>query len=117
MHIRFGKPELQITEKYDGRDDPCLHLTKWTIAYGAEPQPEWVHLFYHTLDVIPWNWYPETELRHGTGEWDILRKGSMSTFLFEDQWMDTVEDTLQLIKTAIFRTPLKPEEVMPSDWS
>jgi len=35
-------------------------------------QPEWVHMFYHTIDVIPMNWYIEIELLHGTGEWDIL---------------------------------------------
>lgn len=55
VKIRFGKLELRIMDKYDGRDDPCMHLTKWIKAYGEEPQPEWVHLFYHTLDVIPTN--------------------------------------------------------------
>ena len=55
MQISFGKSELKITDKYNGRDDPCMHLTKWTKAYGEEPQLEWVHLFYHTLDVIPRN--------------------------------------------------------------
>jgi len=27
MQIRFGKPKLQITKKYDGCDDPRMHLT------------------------------------------------------------------------------------------
>lgn len=52
VKIRFGKLELRITEKYDGHDDPRIHLTRWIKAYREEPQPEWVHLFYHTLDVI-----------------------------------------------------------------
>jgi len=37
MQIRFGKPELPLTERYDGREDPHMHLTKWTKAYGEEP--------------------------------------------------------------------------------
>ena len=71
MKIRFGKPKLCLMEKYDGHDDPRMHLTKWIKSYREEPQPEWVHLFYHTLDVIPRNWYTEVEFRHDTGEWDI----------------------------------------------
>ncbi len=82
MKIIFGKLELHITEKYNGRDDPRMHLTRWIKAYGEEPQPEWVHLFYHTLEVIQRNWYTEAELRHDTGEWDILCAGFLSTFLF-----------------------------------
>lgn len=53
MKIRFGKLELCITEKYDGHDDPCMHLTRWIRGYREEPQLEWVHLFYHTQDVTP----------------------------------------------------------------
>ena len=30
------------------------------------------------------NWYLETELLHGTAEWDVLREGFMRTFNFED---------------------------------
>jgi len=61
-----------MIDKYDGSDDPRDHLAKWTKAYGVDPQPKWVHLFCHTLDVIPMNWYLEIELFHGTEEWDIL---------------------------------------------
>jgi len=59
----------------------------------------------------------ETELQHGIGKWNILREGFLTTFLFEDQWMDTVDDALQLIKATIFITPLEPAEVVPSNWS
>ena len=61
-------------------------LAKWTQGYGENPQLEWVHIFYHTLDVIPMNWYIETGVRHGTNEWDILREGFVLTFNFEDGW-------------------------------
>lgn len=37
MKIRFGKPELCIMEKYDGRNDPRMHLTRWIKAYQEEP--------------------------------------------------------------------------------
>lgn len=44
-----------MTDKYDGKDDLSAHLEKWAKAYGAKPQPEWVDVFCHTLDVIPMN--------------------------------------------------------------
>jgi len=87
-----------------------MHLSKWTKVYGEEPQHEWVHLFYHTLDVIPMNWYIETELLHGIGEWDILRKGFLLTFTFEDHWWDTMDDVIQAVKAVIFRIPQEPIE-------
>lgn len=117
MQIRFGKPKLRIIKKYDGRDDLCMYLTKWTKADGDEPQLEWVHLFYHTLDVIPMNWSIEIELRHGTGEWDILREAFLLTFLYEDQKMDTVDAVLQVMKAAMFKIPLEPKEIVHPEWS
>jgi len=69
------------------------------------------------LDVIPRNWYTETELRHGTGKWDILRKGFLLTFLFEYQWMDTVDDALQIAKATIFKLPQEPEEFVQPEWT
>jgi len=67
----FGHPKVRLTEKYDGRNDICNHLAKGTKVYGTKPHWEWVHLLYHTLDIIPMNWYLETELYHNTMEWDI----------------------------------------------
>ena len=68
MRTRFGKPKVRLTDKYDGQNDPRVHLAKWTQDYGEKPQPKWVHLFCHTLDIVPMNWYVETELRHGIGK-------------------------------------------------
>lgn len=82
MPMWFGKPKTQLKDKYDGWDDPHAHLAKWTKVYGEEPQPEWVHLFCHTLDIIPMNWYIETKLHHGTKEWDTLHEGFPLTFMF-----------------------------------
>ena len=105
MHLCFGKPQIRLVEKYDEQDDPCTHLAKWTKVHGEKPQPEWVHLFYHTLDVMPMNWYTETELCHGTRKWDVLHEGFLLTFTFEDRWSDTVDDALQAIKGVIFKLP------------
>jgi len=78
---------------------------KWTKVYGEEPHPEWVHLFGHTLDIIPMNWHTEIELHHGMSEWDILHEEFILTFMFEDHWWDTVDDVLQEIKATIFKIP------------
>jgi len=83
MRVWFGHPQVWLIKKYDGRNEPRDHLAKWTKVYGAEPQPEWVHLFCHTLDVIPMNWYLDTKLCHGTEEWDVLRQEFFMTFSFE----------------------------------
>ena len=44
------------------------------------------------------NCYTEMELRHGTGQWDVLRAGFLLTFTFEDRWSDTVDDALEGVK-------------------
>lgn len=75
-------------------------MEKWNNVYGAEPQTEWVDLFYHNLDVISMNWYLETELWHNTEEWDILRQGFLMTFSFEDGF-ECIDEALQEGKRAI----------------
>jgi len=59
---------MQIKDKYHGQDDARSHLTKWIKVYGEDPQPELAHLFYHTLDIIPMNWYIERELHNGKNQ-------------------------------------------------
>ena len=76
MKVRFGCPKVWLIEKYVGRSDLCDHLSKWTDAYGAEPQLEWVKLLCHTLDVIPMNWYLVTQLHYGTMNGIFLDKYS-----------------------------------------
>lgn len=83
MRMWFGHPNLLLTKKFDGRNDLHDHLAKWTNVYGIDPRPEGVHLFCHTLDIIPMNCYLETELYHGTTKRDILREGFFMTFSFE----------------------------------
>ena len=114
MLTRFGKPKVRMIEKYDRKDDLRTHLAKWAQAYGAKPQPEWVHLFCHTLDVILMNWYMETELYHGTSEWDILCEGFIMTFNFEDKF-DCIDKVLQEVKAAIFKIPRDHLELIQPD--
>jgi len=86
-------------------------------VYGEEPQPKWVHLFYHTLDVIPMNWYIEMELCHGTNEWDVLCDGFLLTFTFEDHWSDVVDNALQAVKVVIFKIPQELMGVLQLEWA
>ena len=86
-----------------------------SLAYGEKPQPEWVHLFFHTLDVIPMNSYIEIELHHGTDEWDILCEGFMMTISFEDRF-DGIDEALQEVKAAIFRIPQDPLDLIQPKW-
>lgn len=106
---------MRLADKYDEWDDPCTHLVKWTKVYREEPQPEWVYLFYHTMDVIPMNWYTEMKLWHGTSEWDILRKGFLLTFMFEYHWWDIVYDALQVAKAVILKIPQDLIEMLQSE--
>lgn len=98
---------MRLIEKYDGRNDPSDHLAKWNGVYGAEPQSEWAHLFFHTLDVIPMNWFMETELRHGTKEWDVLHQVFFMTFNFEDGF-ECIDEALQEVKEMIFKISQDP---------
>ncbi len=105
-----------MTDKYDRKDDPLVHLAKWAKAYGAKPQPEWVHLFCHTLDVIPMNWYLETELHHGIGEWDIMCEWFIMMFNFEHGF-DCIDEALQEVKAVIFRIPHDHLDLVQPDWT
>lgn len=68
MRLRFGHSKVWLAEKHDGINYPCDHLAKWTKVYGIELQRGWVHIFCHTVDIIPMNWYLETDVHHGTVE-------------------------------------------------
>ena len=50
------------------------------------------------------------------GEWDILHEGFLLMFLFEDQWMDIVDDALQSMKAAIFKISQEPLEMLQPVW-
>lgn len=116
MKLPFRRTNTRMTEKYNGRDDTCDHLAKWTKSQGMEPQPEWVHVFFHTLDTIPMNSYLETELHHATMEWDVFNEGFLLTFKLKDGFA-IINEALQEIKEIIFRMLMKPMEWTQPDWS
>ena len=110
------KPKMQLTDKNNGQDDPCMHLAKWMQAYGEKTQLEWVHHFCHTLDVITMNCYTKIELRHEKSEWDILHKGFLMTFSFEDGF-DNIDEALQEVKVVILRIPQNPLDLIRPEWA
>lgn len=58
----------------------------------------------------------EKNLRHGIGEWDILRKGFIITFNFEDGF-DYIDEVLQEVKATIFRIPQDPLDMIQPNWT
>jgi len=60
-----------------------------------------VHIFIHTLDVIPKKWYLETELRHGTTDWDEMKESFFLMFSFEVGFTG-IDEAFQEIKASIF---------------
>lgn len=62
---------------------------------------EWVHLFIHTLDTAPKNWYTETKLCRGTKSWAMLTEGFQLTFGFESEY-PKIEDALEVIRMNLF---------------
>lgn len=81
-----------------------------------ESQLEWVHILFHSLHIIPMNWYLEIELHHGTMEWYILRDGFMNTLSFEDKFKN-IDEALQEVKAPISIILQDPLELIQSDWS
>ena len=49
MQIRFGKPELRITENYDGRNDLAC-----TLLDGSKPMEKSLNRSGYTYFIIPW---------------------------------------------------------------
>ena len=66
MAIRFSNNKEPLQQKYTGESDPRSHIQICEQNWSEIPEDEWVHLFIHTLDTVPRNWYMETELRRGT---------------------------------------------------
>lgn len=82
-NIGYWREYRKITKKYTGKDDPQHPLSRWTMTWGEEPRLEWVHVFFHTLDVIPLNSYLETELCHVIIDWNDMKDNFILTFRFK----------------------------------
>ena len=79
------------------------------------PEDEWVHLFIHTLDTVPRNWYTETELRRGTITWPVMIDSFLLTFTFESEY-PSIDQALKIIKTKMFDDCILPVYAQP-DWA
>jgi len=62
------------------------------------------------------NWYLETELCHGTCEWDILHEGFIMKFNFEDRF-ECIDKALQEVKVSIFRIVQDPLDLIQPNWT
>ena len=63
MTIHFCTWEVYHTRKYDGKNDPNIHLEEFQTLGVAQPKDEWVHAFINTLDEMSRSWYVSAELR------------------------------------------------------
>ena len=100
--------------RYDGKIDPKIHVETCVKAWQHRDVDEWVHLFIHTLDTTPKNWYTKTELHRGAESWYLLTEGFQLTFGFEFEYHN-IEDALGVIKMNLFDDfPLPIENQL--DW-
>ena len=92
LAIIFVEDAGGMNYRYDGQIDPRVHIQSCVKAWKHCSVDEWVHLFVHTLDTNPRNWYIETELRNGTQNRSLLIDGftllslSMSTLKLMMLW-------------------------------
>lgn len=101
--------------KYDGQTDPMIHIEACVKAWQHRNVDEWVHLFVHTLDTIPKNWYTEIELRRGTENWSLMIDGFKINFGFESEY-PKVDTTLEMIRVKVF-DDCPPQIVNQLDWA
>ncbi len=57
MRISFSIERDGIQQKYTGESDPRAHIMLCEQSWLDILADEWVHLFVHTLDTVPMNWY------------------------------------------------------------
>ena len=70
-------------------------------AWKLRNADEWVHLFIHTLDIIPKSWYIEIKLQRGIETWSLLIEGFQLTFGFESEYLE-IDDALEVIRMKLF---------------
>lgn len=76
------------------------HLMACAAIWSSVPEQEWVHMFVHTLDTVPKNWYTALELRCGTSNLKEMTDKFQATFSFESEH-PTVDAALRIIKENI----------------
>ena len=115
MVIIFSNNKEPLQQKYTEESDPGSHIDICEQSWLDIPEDEWVHLFIHTLDTVPRNWYTETELRRGTITWPLIIDKFLLTFTFESEY-PSIDHALDVIKTKIFDDCTQSVSVQ-SDWA
>ena len=82
MAITFSNDKEWFQQKYTGESDPMSHIKICEQNWLDIPEDEWVHLFIHTLDTIPRNWYTEIKLCRGTITWPLMNRQLPTHFHF-----------------------------------
>ena len=101
LAVRFGIDAGGMSYWYDGHTNPIIHMEACVQAWQHRNANEWVHLFVHTLDTTPMNWYTKIELRRGTKSWSLLTEVFHLTFGFELEY-PKIEDALGVIRMKLF---------------
>lgn len=81
---RFIVVKYDLSIHFQGMEDAKAHLTLcepwWTKQ--QVPSKQWVHIFVHTLDIIPRIWYIQQDTRHETIIWERVSQDFIHTFTF-----------------------------------
>jgi len=64
--VRFGEVHGSVNKHYSGMIDPREHILTCGYVWNELPKEAWPHMFVHTLDIIPRNWYIQLELHQET---------------------------------------------------
>lgn len=112
MSVRFGNVAESFTKYYSGPTDLREHILTCGYRWNEVPKDVWTHMFIHTLDQIPRNWYIQLELRRETVSWEEMASSFVHTFsAYEGDLM--METALQLRET-IFEEIKESERSLPN---
>lgn len=101
LAIKFGENAGGMDYRYDGQTNSRIHIESCVKAWKHRSVDEWDHLFIHTLDTNPMNWYTETKLHRGTESWSLLTEEFKLIFSFESKYPET-NDALEVIRVKVF---------------
>lgn len=91
-----------------------------TSPNGPKPMEKKPSQSGYTYFIIPW--MSSQGIRILKQNFDMVQVNGISyakvfiEFLFADQWTDTVDNALQVVKAIISKVPLEPEEIVQTDW-
>ena len=101
LMIIFGEDAGGMDYRYGGQTNPRIHIEACVQAWKHRNVDERVHLFVHTLETIPKNWYTETELHRGTKNWPLLIEGFQLTVGFDSEYPE-IDDALEIVRLKVF---------------